>query len=516
MSLQQKAYRGMGWSSFSGLISNGMELLKYIVLARILSPAEFGLLAMTMVIISIGRIFADSGTSNAVIHFQNQNGKQLSTLFWINIMAGLLLYLVIVVLAPWFAGFYGQPEVSRLLWLAGVILPIYASGALFEVLLRKTLSFNKIAVTEIVAALFGLVVAVTLALDGWGVYALIWSHIVTAFTMTLIFMITGISRWSPSLEFDLAGVRSHLQFGLFQMGERGLNVYGARIDQLIIGRFFGPEILGAYYIAWQIILFPVMRLSPLLNRVAFPVFAGRQNDNPLLRNGYLKLMSGITSMVTPFFLIAGITAPWLVPVLFGSGWELSIQLIPIMALLGFFKMLGNPSGNIVLSKGRADIVFYWNLAVAVLNTLLFLIGAQYSVFVLLWLYTAINLCYFITGQWLMVNRLIELTWFRFMRTLAPFLAALLIPWFGGWLFRNMASGVWKPGNLSGSSNPVTAACHNLKRAWIDHSIWYEQALWGDTVMLISIATLFLILYIPVFWFFQSGLIREFFKALRSS
>ncbi len=137
MSLQEKAYRGVGWSGLSGIIANGLELSKYIVLARILEPADFGLLAMAMVIVGICRIFADGGTSNAVIHFRNQTGPQLSTLFWINILAGLSLYLLVFLSAPFFAAFYSEPEVTPLMRLGGLVLPLYAAGVLYEVKLRK-------------------------------------------------------------------------------------------------------------------------------------------------------------------------------------------------------------------------------------------------------------------------------------------------------------------------------------------------------------------------------------------
>ena len=512
MSLQDRAYRGAGWSGLSGLFSNGLELLKYVILARLLEASDFGLLAMAMVIIGISRIFADGGTSNAVIHFRNQDHQQLSTLFWINIMAGTGLYLLVLITAPLFAQFYEQPEVTTLLRLGGLVLPLFATGALYEVMLRKSLSFKIITISEGLGAVTGFVTAVVMAFWGWGVYALIWSQIVLSATMTLIYVVHGMKSWRPSFAFRPAKVISHLRFGIFQMGERGLNVYATRIDQLIIGRFFGPEILGAYHIAWQIILFPVMRLIPLLNRVALPVFSSRQDDDGILRNAYLKLMTGVITMLSPLFIIATLTAPWLVPVLFGDGWELTIRLIPLMAMLGFLKMLGNPSNNIVLSKGRADIMFYWNLVLAIINTAVFLIGAYHSIFVLLGLYAFITVFYFIVGHWIMVYQLIGLTWSRFFNHIIPCFVALGLPWGITWIFRNLISGVWSFDRLI--AVPVMENLREVFRAWNDISLWYEHAMTGDIIALICVATLFLILYIPIARYFQSTLIMEALRALR--
>ncbi len=476
MSLQRKAYRGAGWSGLSGLIVNALELLKYIVLARILGPGDFGLLAMAMVIIGIGRIFADGGTSNAVIHYRNQSGRQLSTLYWINIGAGLTLYGVVALAAPHVASFYGEPEVNRLLRLGAVVLPVYATGALYEVMLRKALSFRYIMISESTAALVSFATAVYLALSGWGVYALIWSHIATASMLTLCYVANGLRSWRPALQFSPREVRSHLSFGLFQMGDRGLGVYATRIDQLIIGRFFGPDILGAYHLAYHLVLFPLARLSPLLNRVAFPVFSSRQDDDARLRNGYLKLMRTMTALTGPLFLLAALTAPWLVPLLFGGGWELAAALIPWMAVVGLMRMLGNPSGNIVLSKGRARLLFLWNLGTAVVSTGVFLAGAQHSVFMLLWLYIGANMLYFTVGQSIMVNHLINLQWSRFFRETSPAFLVL---------------GVSLISALAG-------------RLLILHVFPNTS----DLIMVVAIVTLFLLVYLPLVWKVQSDVIGE--------
>lgn len=514
MGLKEKAYRGVGWSSLSGLISNGFEIAKYVVLARLLDPSDFGLLAMAMVIIGFSRIFADGGTSNAVIHFREQSKEQLSTLFWFNLIAGFSIYALIAATAPLFAHFYREPEVSRLLWLGGVILPVYASGALFEVLLRKTLQFKLITLTETIAAVFGFLTAIVLALNGWGVYALIWSQIVVAATMALFYLVIGIKKWGILYYFKPSEVWDHLRFGLYQMGERGLNIYAMRIDHVIIGRFFGTEILGAYHIAFQIILFPIMRLSPILNRVALPVFSSRQTNNPGLRKGYLKLMNGIIATIAPFFILASLTAPWLVPLLFGSGWEQAIPFLPLMAMTGILRMLGNPCGNIVLSKGKARLIFLWNLGTAIISTIVYLIGAHFTIYILLWLNILANFCYFSLGQWLLVNRLIELKWRDFFQALSPLYPALLISWISTWVVRNFLSGIWSFSMITDKGNNLYLLPSSLMNAWKETSFWYENALWESTGMTTAILSLFLILYLPLLRYFQSEMIREIIDAFR--
>lgn len=516
MGLLNKAYRGAGWSGLSGIFSNGLELLKYIIVARILNPSDFGLLAMALVVISIGRIFADGGTSNAVIHFRNQSARHLSTVLWVNILAGSMLYGIIFFLSPFVSLFFGEPEVSRLLKIGGVVLPIYAAGALYEALLRKTLSFRYIAVSESTGALIGFITAVALAWAGWGVYALIYSQIAAAATHTGFYLIRGVRNCKPVYCFAPSEIWPHLTFGFYQMGERALNIFSTRVDQLVIGKFFGPEILGAYFIAYRLVLFPVSRLSPLLNRVAFPIFSSRQNHNPILRNGYFKLMNGIIMLFAPFLILAGLSAPWLVPLLFGSGWDLAIQLIPLMAGIGVFKMIGNPGGNIVLAKGRARLAFFWNMGTAVASTLIILIGAFYSIYMLLWLYFAINVVYFCLGQWLMVHRLIDLSWTRFFKELSPVFFVTGSVWIATWAFRNLVSGVWRTDCLPNDSNIIYFLASNLFDAWLEPEKWHQQALFDVTGMVASIVAMFFIIYLVLLWMFRSDTIREAANAFRNS
>lgn len=481
MSLQQQAYRATGWSGLGGIFSNSMELLKYVILARVLDPSDFGLLAMAMVIISLGRIFADGGTSNAVIHFREQTGRQLSTLYWINTGASVALFGLIYGVAPSLAAFFDEPEVVGILQLGALVLPLYAIGALYEVLLRKKLAFKYITLSEVTGSFVGLAVAVPLACLGFGVYSLIWAHIAATATLSLLYVLNGIRSWRPALCFHPVTVWPHIRFGAFQMGDRGLGVYATRIDQLIIGRFFGAEILGAYHLAYHLVLFPVSRLSPLLNRVAFPVFSSRQNDNAVLRNGYLKLMQAIISLIGPLFLLAAVSAPWLVPLLFGEGWQLAASLIPLMSAVGLLRMMGNPSGNIVLAKGRVRLLFLWNLATAVLSTFVFLTGAQFHVHILLWMYLGANVLYFGVGQKLMVNNLIGLTWGRFLGGVSVAAGSLALAW------------------------AVSLAGRNLGQAIIGDP--------GNFTMVAGIALLFLMVYLPLLWWTQSYLMREFLNAL---
>ena len=516
MGLLNKAYRGAGWSGLSGIFSNGLELLKYIIVARFLNPSDFGLLAMALVVISISRIFADGGTSNAVIHFRNQSARHLSTLFWVNILAGSTLYGIIFFLSPFIALFFGEPEVSRLLKIGGVVLPIYAAGALYEALLRKSLSFRYIAVSESTGALIGFVTAVALAWAGWGVYALIYSQIATAATLTGFYLLQGLQKWKPVFCFEPLEIWPHLTFGFYQMGERALNIFSTRVDQLVIGKFFGPEILGAYFIAYRLVLFPVSRLSPLLNRVALPIFSSRQNQDPILRNGYFKLLNGIIMLFVPFLVLTGLTAPWLVPLLFGSGWDLSIQLIPLMAGIGFLKMLGNPSGNIVLAKGRARLVFFWNLGTAVASTVVILVGAFYSIYTLVWLYFAINAVYFGLGQWIMVHRLIDLSWTRFFQELSPVFFVAGAAWLATWIYRNLASGIWHFDGMLSGSNTLHLMAANLFGAWLEPDLWYKQALFDVPGMVASTVAVFFIIYFVLLWLFRYDVIREAADAFRNT
>jgi O-antigen/teichoic acid export membrane protein len=395
--LRPHAASGVKWLSVSGLGTSILQVIQLAVLARFLTPADFGLMAMVLVVIGVTQAFGDVGLSNIVVQKKTIRREELATLYWVNLVAGILITLVVAASAPFVAMFYLEPRVAEILPIAALTFLFASPGQQFQMLLQRDLRFREIAVGELSAAFTGTIVAVALAMDGRGIYSLVIGYLASTALRSFVFLRVGWNDWRPRIHFSFEELKEHLRFGLHQMGERVVNFVSANVDYIVVGRYLGSEILGAYAIAYQLVVIPLTRINPILNRVAFPLFARKQDDDGALRLGYLEVTKFLSLIVGPLLVGLAIVAPVAVPVVLGDGWQLTTGLIPILAVVGMLKAVGNPSGSVFLAKGRADIGFYWNCFIAAVNSVAFLMFVRYGVFSLATSYAVLTTAYFLLG-----------------------------------------------------------------------------------------------------------------------
>jgi len=376
MSLKQKAVSGIKWSGISMGVVAALQFITLAVLARLLSPEDFGLMGMIMVVIGFAQAFSDMGVSNAIIHRQDATREQLSSLYWLNIIAGVAVFLVVCTLTPLVVGFYHEPRLSNLLYLTALIFLITPLGQQFQILLQKELKFNGLAKIEITHAAINSVVAIGAALLGFGVYSLIYGQL--AATIVRVALLCGMSwrRWRPSLHFAKRDLKGYVSFGLYQMGERSINYLNSNLDYLLIGSIIGAKELGYYTLAYNLVIRPSSMINPVITKVAFPVFSRIQNEIEKLRKGYFKVLQLLS--IVNFPLMAGLAAvaPVALPVIFGEQWLPSIILIQILTIVGLVRSIINPVGALLLAKGRADLGFKWNLGLAVIQLPGLFLGAK--------------------------------------------------------------------------------------------------------------------------------------------
>lgn len=365
MSLKKQAVSGVKWSGISMGAVTGFQFITLAVLARLLSPSDFGLMGMIMVVVGFAQAFADMGISNAIIHRQDATKNQLSSLYWLNIIAGIIVFFVVCASAPIVVGFYHEPRLYNLLYLTAVIFLITPFGQQFQILMQKELRFNELAKIEIATSIVNSAVAIVLAFSGLGVYSLIWGQLAGTSTKVLMLFSMGWQHWGPGFYFSKYDLKGYLSFGLYQMGERSINYLNSNLDYLLIGSMLGAKSLGYYTLAYNLIIRPSLLINPVITKVAFPVFSRMQSETDRLKRGYLKVLQLLSTVNFPMMAGLAVVAPMAVPVIFGEQWLPSIILIQILTLVGLLRSTGSPVGSLLLAKGRADLGFKWNIALMI-------------------------------------------------------------------------------------------------------------------------------------------------------
>jgi O-antigen/teichoic acid export membrane protein len=374
--LKQKTLRG----GFAKLLGQGLSFLLraafMVVLARLLDPRDFGLVAMVTAVTGVYQLFTTAGLSTATIQKVNITEQQLSSLFWINMLVGIMLSTLCVVTAPIIAKFYNEP---RLFWITLAMSPGFlfaAAGVQHFALLQRQLRFVAIAGIEAFTQVLIICVGIGIALAGYGYWALVATAVVQPAASTV--GAWALARWMPSAPRRSAGVGSMLRFGATTT-LNGLIVYIAyNLDKVLLGRFWGADALGIYARAYYLIDIPTSNLNGAIGGVTFSALSRLQEDHNRLRSYFLKGYSFIVSMTLPITVFCALFANELILIVLGPKWKEAVVIFRLMApTILVFGMI-NPLYWFLLSVGlqRRSLNIAFFIAPWVISA--YLIGLPYG------------------------------------------------------------------------------------------------------------------------------------------
>jgi len=416
MDIKTRAISGLKWSAISQIGRLGTQLLTTVILAHLLPPSDFGLVAMAMVVIGFVGVFKDLGSSAAVIQWKNPSDALFSTIFWINAGFGAVATVVLFFLAPLVGLFYHEPRVVDIIKVLSISFLISGPGILHQALLERALSFNSLARLEITSLIIGAMAGIGLAFGNAGVWSLVFQTLVTVSMTTLLLWLSN--SWRPKFLFHLNEVKDVSSFSLNLTGFSIFNYFARNADYLLIGLYLGAQDLGYYTFAYRILLFPLQSISAVISRVLYPVLSGVQDDNKRFASAYLKITGSIAFVTFP--LMAGVwaLAEPVTLALFGEQWRPVIILIIILAPVGLIQSIGTTVGLIYQAKGRTDLMFRWGIGAGTLTIIAFMIGLNWGI-------SGVAIAYAITSFILLYPgfsipfRLIDLNFVQMLRILRP-------------------------------------------------------------------------------------------------
>lgn len=422
--LARSTARGAAWSGIASGSTSLLRLGVLTILARLLTPADFGLLTAATFFVDLSNIIHELGFGAAIIQRQETDDEVLSTAFWSNLGTGLLLSLLLMAVSPLVAWFYRDPRVQPVLMALSIGFVIMPLGLVHKVQLQKRLDFRRVAVAEVGAVLVMGCISIVMAWQGWGVWSLVWGSVAQKATEVLLLWL--LQPWHPAFRWSRVAFGQLFSFGANIVGERIANYLNGNLDYLLVGRLLGGEALGYYSFAFQLINVPLTRISIQVSRVTFPAFSLVQEDRERLHRGYLATIRFVSLLTFP--LIVGLfwTAPELLGLIGGgSKWYPAILPLRIMCLAGMIKPVVSTVGSILKAKGRPDIGFRFNAATLVVTTVALLIGARFGIVGVAWAVTVLSV---ILGPIIqtIANRLIGLSWPRYLRALHPALVGVAV------------------------------------------------------------------------------------------
>lgn len=379
MSLRKTAVNGIKWTGLITIFQSLFQLIQVAILARILPREAFGLVALTLMVVNFTTMFMDMGLNAAILHRQNSTREEYSSLFFLSLLVSLLLYGLLLLIAPVVAVFYQEEQLSKLIPLLGLNVLFIALGRQHHTVLQKEFKFESIAKASLVSVFSGLVVGVGLALMGFGVYSLVFSSLTVALILNGWMILLNTRTHPLQLRLKFSELKPYLKVGGYNMGSNLMDFFYRESDTLIIGKIMGADTLGLYSLAKQLVLKLFNILNPILMNVLNPIVSSIQHDKELVKKSILKAVSLLSAIALPAFALMGIFAFPILLVIYGSDYTSGWIVLSAISFSYFIQTIYSPSGSLQIATGRTDIGFHWTMLQAIVTPLVVFISAHYGI-----------------------------------------------------------------------------------------------------------------------------------------
>lgn len=351
--LQKRTIQGMIWSFMDTAGTQVVQLIVHLILARLLTPEDFGIVGMVTIFIALSSVFVDSGFTNGLIREKETTQEDYSTIFYFNLLTALVFYFLLFISAEYISSFFGEPQLVAIIKVIGLVLIINAFGLIQRTMLTKKINFRTQMKINVLSSILSGVIAITCALRGWGV----WSLVVRTLAMQAIqaTLLCISNRWLPSLVFSITSFRRLFQFGWKLLLSNLISQLYNNLYSFIIGKGFSATALGYYSNAVKFSDTAAYSLSISVEKVSFPVLSSIQEDTERLKRGYKKIIKNAAYISFPVMLGLAAIAPPLFRTLLGESWIPSIPYFQVLCLSGLLIALQSINLSVLQVKGRSDL-----------------------------------------------------------------------------------------------------------------------------------------------------------------
>ncbi len=375
--LKKRAVKGAGVAVFSQISTFVIQMVSTVILARILTPDDFGLVAMVTSISMLFKMFRTMGLTQATVQAEIITHKQISTLFWINIGFCVLITLALMCLSPVIAAFYKEPQLKAIAIVLSLDIILGGGATQHLALLKRNMQFVKITLTEIISSIISVIVAIVFAMNGFGYWALVARRLALGVSITIGAWLC--CRWTPSLPSYGTGVKPMLKFGLHSIGAFTVDYFSRNLDKLLIGWKFGPQALGFYDKAFQLFAAPSQQLTVPLTSVAVSTLSRLRDEPERYNRYYLKAVSILGFLGMLVSLILTIIGQDFILFLLGPQWGKAGQLFSVFGLGIGIMLVSGTHRWLHLSQGNADRLFSWGIINSLLTIMFLIVGLFFGI-----------------------------------------------------------------------------------------------------------------------------------------
>jgi O-antigen/teichoic acid export membrane protein len=354
--LRKSFIHSVAWTTGSNVGGFLINFFLGVWLARILGPEAYGLVGMVMVVTGFGRLFMDFGFGEALIQNQDTKEEDFSSVFWFNIIVSIFLFILFFFLSGFIASFYVQPVLKSISQVISSVFFLNALGMVQRIKLEKELKFKQIGIAELLSSLLSILIAISLAIKGFGVWSLVYLNLLKPLFYSVFIWL--FSKWMPNITFNIESLLKLAKFSTALLINGFLEMIASTIDKVLIGKLQGDNSLGIYSKSFATVRMPVMQVMSAIGRVIFPTFSSIQSDDTRIFEIYKKFILIISSLIFPIMVVFYFFKDEIILLLFGNKWSEMIPIFGIFALTTGFLPFNILADSVVKSKGKVNHLNY--------------------------------------------------------------------------------------------------------------------------------------------------------------
>lgn len=393
MSLKLIAYKGVFWTFIDTFISKGFSIISSIILARLLSPEDFGIMGMIYVFTAVAGALIDSGLPSSLIRNTNVDHKDYSTIFFANIAFSVVIYFILFFAAPYIANFYNQELLINVIRVYSILFVLGSFSAVQVAILTKQMEFKKLMILNIPGVIIGSIVGIILAFYKYEYWSIIVMQLITQLVFSIFLWKS--TNWIPKFYFSIQLYKKHFNFG-YKIAL--ISIFSAFFDNIynvIIGKFYSVTTLGQFERARTFNNYPVGILTSILNKVSYPLLSNIQNDKALMLTAYKKIICLTFFITFPLMSLLSIVSEPLMIFVLGEKWGVTAQFFKILCIAGILYPLNAFNMDLMKVYGRSDWLLKNEIIKKIIMGVLILISFPFGVYYMVWsivLFSIIALC----------------------------------------------------------------------------------------------------------------------------
>lgn len=379
-SLKSKTVKGVVWSSIERFSTQGVQFLIMIIMARLLTPKDYGLIGMLAIFLAVAQSLIDSGFSQALIRKQDRTDVDNSTVFYFNIVVSSALYLILFIAAPFVADFYNQPELTSVMRVVCLGVILNSLAVVQRALLTVRIDFKTQAKASLSAAVISGCIGIVLAYCGFGVWSLVVQQLLNLSVNTLLLWI--FSKWRPIAVFSWKSFHELFAFGSKLLASGLLDTLYRNIYPIVIGKLFSASSLGHYTRAQQFSEFPSSNVTGIIQRVTYPILCGIQDETERLEAVYRKFLKLSAFIISPLMIGMSAVARPFIDIVLGTQWGFCGQLLQIICFAMMWYPIHAINLNLLQVKGRSDLFLRLEIIKKILGITVLCITAPFGLVVM--------------------------------------------------------------------------------------------------------------------------------------